>query len=182
GVGGSVFGGFGEQVLGGVGGSVLGGFGEQVLGGVGGSVFGGFGEQVLGGVGGSVLGGFGEQVLGGVGGSVFGGFGEQVPGGIGGSVLGGVHVGEPQFDAAKAVFNLTDSNRDGVNSQEEFHQWAQGGVQNVGGQSHSIYPTEATAAITTINNENNLYRPQGTPGLTPGVANILEQSGLSRFV
>ncbi|CAF3370185.1 unnamed protein product [Rotaria sp. Silwood1] len=200
GIGGSVLGGFGEPVLGGIGGSVLGGFGEPVLGGIGGSVLGGFGEPVLGGIGGSVLGGFGEPVLGGIGGSVLGGFNEPVFGGIGepvlggigepglgginvgGSVMGGFGAGGPQFDAAKAVFNLADTNKDGVLSRNEFQQWAQGGIQNVGGQLHSIHPTKAGVTTTAINNPNNLNLPQVPQGFNPQIANILEQSGLSKFV
>ncbi|CAF1023379.1 unnamed protein product [Rotaria sp. Silwood1] len=150
-----------------------------------GQIQGGFGAggPVLGGIGAPVVGDFGGSGLGGfdVGGSVLGGFGL---GGInvGGSVMGGFGAGGPQFDAAKAVFNLADTNKDGVLSRNEFQQWAQGGIQNVGGQLHSIHPTKAGVTTTAINNPNNLNLPKVPQGFNPQIANILEQSGLSKFV
>lgn len=65
------------------------------------------------------------------------------------------------FDAAKAVFNLVDTNHDGSISREEFRQWAQGGQQNSNTQSSSSYQTTTTNA-------------------NPEIANILQQSGLEQ--
>jgi len=41
---------------------------------------------------------------------------------------------QPRFDAAKALFDQADVNRDGSVSREEFRQWAEGGVNQAGGQ------------------------------------------------
>lgn len=42
---------------------------------------------------------------------------------------GSASLQQPRFDAAKAMFQQVDTNRDGSISRDEFRQWAQGGQQ-----------------------------------------------------
>ncbi len=90
------------------------------------------------------------------------------------NVSGGQH-----FDAAKAIFNQADINHDGSISRDEFRQWAQGGQQGYGGQSHT-----ATAGYQTNFRGHNDGFLQASlfAGADPAVANILQQSGLGQVV
>jgi len=78
------------------------------------------------------------------------------------------------FDVVKAMFKQVDTNRDNAISRDEFQQWAQGGQQNVSGQSYSTYQT------TSTNNGNNFNYAQSQGNIDPEIANILQQSGLGQ--
>jgi len=90
-------------------------------------------------------------------------------------VSGGHHFnngGGQHFDAAKAMFNQADVNRDGRVSREEFQHWAQGGPSYPGG-----YPTNTG----NYGNMNGGFHQGGLfAGGDPAVEHILQQSGLGQ--
>ena len=83
--------------------------------------------------------------------------------------------GGQHFDVAKAMFNQADTNRDGGIDRNEFQQWAQGGQQNFGRQSHFA------SANHEVGN-NNFYHASLLDGANPAVANILQQSGIGQLI
>jgi hypothetical protein len=89
------------------------------------------------------------------------------------TLSGGFDDGDKKFDAVKAMFNQADVNHDSGISRDEFRQWAEGGLENVSGQSYS-------SSQTTTNSGNNVNHAQLFAGATPEVANILHQSGLGQ--
>lgn len=73
----------------------------------------------------------------------------------------------PHFDAAKAIFNQVDVNRDGGISRDEFRQWAQGRQQQFAGAPPTNYA-------------DHFNQAQLFPGSSSDIASILQQSGLGQ--
>ncbi|CAF3307743.1 unnamed protein product [Rotaria sp. Silwood2] len=90
--------------------------------------------------------------------------------------------GGQQFDVAKAMFNQADTNRDGSISRDEFQQWAQGGQQNIGGQSYSTTANYQTNVPSYTGSNDGFYQATLFDGADPTIANILQQSGLGQVV
>ncbi|CAF1337364.1 unnamed protein product [Rotaria sordida] len=95
--------------------------------------------------------------------------------------FGDVYGGQ-NFDAAKAVFNLADTNRDGSISRQEFQKFFQGGQQNVGEQSYSTTTNYQTNIPSYNSTNDNFYHAGLFAGADPTIATILQQSGLGQVV
>ncbi|UJR21848.1 hypothetical protein I4U23_024921 [Adineta vaga] len=67
---------------------------------------------------------------------------------------------QPRFDAAKAIFNQADTNKDGSISRDEFNTWAQqGGNSAAGGQFQQQQQTQFPNQIPASQVYNELLGP-----------------------
>ncbi|CAF3754385.1 unnamed protein product [Rotaria sp. Silwood1] len=107
--------------------------------------------------------------------------GAGLSGDIGGT---GDIFGGQQFDVGKAMFNQANINLDGTIGGEEFQQWAQGGggQQNIVGQPYGAAANYQTNVPSYATGNDSFYHATLFDGADPGIANILQQSGLGQVV